>query len=90
MQKILFLQLQKAILLFCVPKIYLFFFFNDEKIRHVRLNLLGFIENVCFPAHLCFGRISSGHVLWNFLKWIPIGIIQLFPRFLLCFLEKME
>lgn len=29
-----------------------------------------------------------GYVLWNYSELIPTEIVQLFPRFLLCFLEK--
>ena len=35
---------------------------------------------------------KTGHLSQNKSEWIPIGIIQLFPRFLFrrCFLGKME
>jgi len=42
-----------------------------------------------YSCALCHIALHPEHVLWNFSE-IPIKIVELFPKFLLCFLGKTE
>jgi len=58
------------------------------------LNLLNFInynyeKKNWLPRENIKQKLPE-HVLWNFSEWIPIESVQLFPKFLLCFLGKTE